>query len=83
MITDQQQPAPRAQILITFHVDGSVQVQGSIGDKVLAYGLLECARDAIKDAADRAASNRPAIQVARPADAFLLKQRPNGNPNGG
>lgn len=77
------QPPPRAQILITFNADGTVQVQGAIGDKVLAYGLLECARDAIKDAADKAAANRPAIQVARPADAMLLKQRPNGNPNGG
>lgn len=77
------QPPPRAQILITYHADGSVQVQGAIGDKALAYGLLECARDAIKDASDTAAANRPAIQVARPGDPFLLKQRQNGHPNGG
>lgn len=73
---------PRAQLLITFHADGSIQVQGAVHDKVLAYGLLECARDAIKDAADRAA-RQSAIQVARPADPMLINPRRNGNHNGG
>lgn len=44
-----QQPAPRAQLLISLHANGSVQVQGATNDKILAYGLLECARDALQD----------------------------------
>lgn len=68
---------PRAQLLITLQADGSVQVQGPINDKVLCYGLLECARDAIQEAAARAAAVSR-IVPAQMADPFLVR-RPNSN----
>ena len=37
-------------------VQGQVTVSGPIHDKVLCYGLLECAKDAIKDFNDKSAS---------------------------
>lgn len=66
------QPAPRAQILITQHADGSVQVQGHIHDKVLAFGLLACAHDAIQEHAAAAAQSK--IVPAQMADPFLMKK---------
>lgn len=40
---------PSAQLLITIDEAGQINVTGPINDPVLAYGMLECARDAIKD----------------------------------
>lgn len=74
-------PKPQAQLLITLHADRSVQVQGAITDPILAYGLLELGREALR--AHFAHPAKPAIEVARPADPFLLTQRPNGHPNRG
>lgn len=66
-------PKPRAQLLITLTAEGGVNVQGPITDKVLCYGLLECARDAIRDFAEKqAAASR--IVPAQMADPFLLKK---------
>jgi hypothetical protein len=37
------------QLVITFHEEnGQVDVSGPIGNKMLSYGMLEMARDAIK-----------------------------------
>lgn len=40
-----------AQLTITMDDAGGIQVQGPIENKLLAYGLLEVARDAIGEAA--------------------------------
>lgn len=37
------------QLLITLKRDGKVEVTGPIQNKLVAYGMLEMARDAIKD----------------------------------
>jgi len=38
----------KAQMTITVEDNDSINVNGPIGDKVLAYGLLEAARDAVQ-----------------------------------
>ena len=38
---------PWLQVIV--REDRSIQVSGSINDKVLAYGLLEAAKDAVRD----------------------------------
>jgi hypothetical protein len=53
------------------------QVTGPIDNKLLCYGLLECARDAIKDFNDQRAQ-KSAILPARPVDPFLIRQNGHG-----
>ena len=36
-------------LTITLNADGSVAVSGPLPDRVLCYGMLEAARDAIRD----------------------------------
>jgi hypothetical protein len=62
---------PRAQLVIQITVDGQIQVHGPIQDKMLCYGLLECARDAIREFDAKAAQSK--IVQARPADPFLMR----------
>jgi hypothetical protein len=38
-----------AQLLITLHENGQIQVEGPLENRILCYGLLECARDALRD----------------------------------
>lgn len=45
---DAQPNDGRPFLAIAVRADNSISVNGSINDKVLAYGLLESARDAIK-----------------------------------
>ena len=40
---------PAAQILITMHADGRIDVAGPLQDKLFCYGLVECAKDVIRD----------------------------------
>jgi hypothetical protein len=44
-----EQQKPRAVMTIIWNADGSVTVNGPIKDKIVCYGLLDCARDAIRD----------------------------------
>lgn len=47
-----EQQAPnggRPHLVIALKEDGSLVVTGSINEKILAYGLLDSARDAIQD----------------------------------
>ena len=44
---------PWLQLMI--QEDGSIKVTGFVNDKILAYGLLGAARDAIKDSHDKEA----------------------------
>lgn len=46
--TNGQQPADAVVITVTFTPDGNVNVSGPIENKVLCYGLLEMAKDAIR-----------------------------------
>lgn len=36
-----------ARLVIELHADSTIKVEGNISDKMLSYGLLESARDAI------------------------------------
>lgn len=40
---------PTVQILITLHPDGRIDVAGPVQDKLFCYGLIECAKDVIRD----------------------------------
>lgn len=44
-----QEAPPMAQLLITMSANRSVQVNGPIQDDVFCYGLLEKAKDAIRE----------------------------------
>lgn len=39
----------QTQLIITLMADGSINVNGPIKNKHLCYGLLECAKDAIRE----------------------------------
>jgi hypothetical protein len=53
---------PKAELKIEINERGDVSVIGPVQNKLVAYGMLELARDAIKDLHDRAASeNRIAV----------------------
>lgn len=40
---------PGAKLTITQRADGSVYVEGPIKNLLLCYGMLECAKDAVRD----------------------------------
>jgi len=44
------------QLIITFKPGQGVEVSGPIGDKIFCYGILEAAKDAIRDFAAKPAS---------------------------
>jgi hypothetical protein len=46
---------------ITLHADGRTTVSGPIQDKALCYALLECAKDAIREA--HGSTNSPIIHA--------------------
>ena len=57
------QPETQAKLVIWINPDGTVAVNGPLDNKMLCYGLLDCARDAIKDFNDN--KNKSAIVVPR------------------
>jgi hypothetical protein len=38
-----------AQLIITFEDNGSVSVSGAIDNKLISFGMLECAKEAISE----------------------------------
>jgi hypothetical protein len=64
--------AIKLQLVITVDDKGQVQVTGPIHDRLLCYGLLEAARDAIKEHNDNLAKS--SIVPARPADVLELRK---------
>ena len=55
---------PRFTLTITVEENGSINVNGPINDKVLAYGMLEGAKDAIREYIDtQATGNGPRIAI--------------------
>jgi hypothetical protein len=57
----------KVQLLIEMNEQNQITVNGPINNKMLCYGMLDCARDAIKDFADNAAKG-PHIALAQPGD---------------
>lgn len=55
-------PKPQAQLLIVLLEDGQVVVSGPVANKILSYGMIESARDAI---ANYKAPAAPLIQPVR------------------
>ena len=67
----------RAVLTITIEDNGSISVNGPIHDKILAYGMLEGAKDAIREfIATQAKGEGPRIAV--PA----MRLPPNGGLKG-
>jgi hypothetical protein len=60
----------RAKLTIVLAADGSIGVEGPINEKMLCYGLLDCARDAIKDHNDKLVAQQKGngIAIAKPGD---------------
>jgi hypothetical protein len=56
----------KIQLLIERNEQGQISISGPIADKMLCYGLLECARDAIVAFNAKAAQSQ--IALARPGD---------------
>lgn len=63
---------PKVQLIITLEESGQVGINGPINDKVLCYGLLDCAKDAIKEYNDRLAKERSGIAIV-PAGAVPIR----------
>lgn len=74
-------PAPRLELVIRLTAEGHVQIAGSLDDQLACYGMLECARDLLKEHFDK--KRRSAIIQARPADPMLINPRRNGDATGG
>lgn len=55
-----QNPTTRPTLTVRIEENGSCTVEGPISDKVLSYGMLEMARDAILEFHQRAAAQRAA-----------------------
>ena len=66
---------PAAQLIITLSPDGQIQVNGPIDNKLLCYGMLDSAKDAIRD---RLAQQTSEIEIA---DSGLIN-RLDGAHNG-
>jgi hypothetical protein len=72
--------APGIELVIRVTPEGQINVTGPLHNKSLCYGLLECARDIVKDHTDK--MTRSTIVPARVADPMLIRQRPNGASGG-
>ena len=57
--------AERARIAIVLDANGNVQVSGAIDNKLVAYGLLEAARDAIRDYHEANAAKHNGLTIAK------------------
>ena len=74
-------PPLQFQLIVTLTDDGeskNVQVQGPIKDKVLCYGMLEMAKDAIRDYRPP-----PSLRVAGPEEVDILRRNGGLKPPGG
>ena len=69
----------RPKLIIEVLEDGRVNVNGPINDKVLCYGLLEVARDAIYEYGLRASANKSGTeQQASPRSVLKPYVLPGG-----
>ena len=72
-MTDVNGNKPRVQLVVSLMTDGSVAVGGPLHDKILCYGLLGLAQDAIRDYRGHEA---PQIQLASNMPPFQKKAEP-------
>ena len=63
-------PKPVAQLTVTLFEDGNVNLSGPINNKTLCYGMLEVAKDIVRDYV--AAANAP--RVATPQQPGLFRR---------
>lgn len=42
-------PVVKAQLTLTLYEGGTINISGPFGDKVLVYGMMELAKDAIRE----------------------------------
>lgn len=52
-------------LTIRVNTNGSVTVDGPLGDRMLCYGMIEMAKDIIQKLNDNVAEGRQPIQLAR------------------
>jgi hypothetical protein len=57
----------KVQLLIEMNEQGQITINGPVNQKMLCYGMLEFARDAIKEFNDKAVQG-PQIALAQPGD---------------
>lgn len=60
-----------AQIVIALHDDMSVLLSGNIPQLLIAYGMLDRARDALKARNDQAAADQ---RIIAPPDGFTMEK---------
>jgi hypothetical protein len=60
----------KIQMTITINDDGSCTVNGPLDNKAACYGLLECARDVVKDWNDAKAREQIIAPVRMPLPPF-------------
>lgn len=58
----------KVDLIISMNEAGQVSVNGPIGNKMLCYGLLGAAHDAIKDFCDKAAEQK----IVKPSNGDVL-----------
>lgn len=82
-IAAQEQPKPEegpkiaAQIVVTMFEDGKMNVSGAIVNKTFAYGLLEAAKDVIRQYVDQA--NAPRVATPQQPGFFRNLLRKNSH----
>lgn len=59
-------------LTIKLHDDGNVELTGPVENKVLCYGMLECAKDIIHDYNAAKAAQKSDIARPSPADLRVL-----------
>lgn len=63
---EQQEPSEKLILSIFLTKDGAVKVQGMINDKILSYGILESAREAIYQH-----HTQSKVQIVKPRNAII------------
>lgn len=69
-------PEIRATLTITLNAAGEIGLQGPIGDRLLCYGLLEIAKDLIRQQGEKAKA--PLITTAPAGVLRVLPRAPEG-----
>ena len=62
----------KVQLIIEMDENRQILISGPIQDKVLSYGLLAAAHDAIKDFHDN--QKKPSLVPATPSDMLALRR---------
>lgn len=68
----------KAQLVITIEDNDQTNVSGPINDKLLCYGMLEVARDAIQSHHAKVALRQSVVPAAMPPEALRRLRGQNG-----